>query len=54
MMQSRWDWEIRRQRLAAFAVALDASGRNRVLASDAAALDHAPARRLQRGVNKSG
>src|ERR1035438_6726292 len=39
---------------AAFAVALDATGRNRILAPDAAALDDAPARRLQRGINMFG
>ncbi|MDZ4800714.1 MAG: hypothetical protein SGI92_21350 [Bryobacteraceae bacterium] len=45
---------IRLQRLAAFAVAFDAAQRDGIFAADAAALDHAPARRLQRGVNVLG
>ena len=42
------------QRLAAPPVAFDAAQRDRILAADAAALDHAPARRLQRGIDVLG
>ena len=42
------------ERLAAVAVALDAARRDRVLAQDAAALDDAPAGRLERGVDVLG
>jgi hypothetical protein len=35
-------------------VTFDAAGRNRILAPDAAALDDAPARRFQRGINVLG
>ena len=42
------------ERLAASPVAFDAARRDRIFAPDAAALDHAPARRLQRGVDMFG
>ena len=46
---------IRRERFAAWPpVTFDATGRNRILAPDAAALHHAPSRCLQRGINVLG
>ena len=42
------------ERLAAPAVAFDAAERDRILAPDAAALDDAPAGRLQRGIDVLG
>ena len=42
------------ERLAASAVAFEATQRDRIFAPDAAAFDHAPARRRQRGVNALG
>ena len=42
------------ERLAAFAVTLDAARRDGIFAQDFAALDDAPARRFQRGINVLG
>ena len=42
------------ERLAAPPVAFDAAQRDRIFAPDAAAFDHTPARRLQRGVDVLG
>ena len=42
------------ERLAPLSVALDTTQRNRILAPDATAVDHAPASRRQRGVNVFG
>ena len=42
------------ERLAAPPVAFDAAQRDRILAPDAAAFDHAPARRLEGGVDVLG
>lgn len=42
------------ERLAALAVAFDAPGRNRILAPDAAAFDHAPPRSGECGVDVLG
>src|SRR6185437_6020985 len=42
------------ERLAAFAVAFDATGGNGIFAADAAAFDDAPTCRFQRGINMLG